>query len=258
MPVSQRKARLLRRLAVNRSRARAGRVPVEGVRAVREALEAGASTSFAVVSPRLASLEDGRVLARLLTDRLGDAVYDVTDAEMAEFADTDHPQGVLLVCAEPTVELESALEGATRVLLLDAVQDPGNVGTLVRSAVAFSFDLVVALDGTADPWSAKAVRASAGMVFRVPVARASVREAVAALTAAGLPVFVASAEGTAAVEPRGDGFALALGNEAAGVRARLREVAAATVAVPMPGPAESLNVGIAGSILMSHLSRSDR
>ena len=253
MGLSQRRSRLLRRLAVNRSRAREGLVPVEGIRAVAEALAADASIHFAVVSPRLEGTEEGRALRERLEVRPGVDVVEISDDEMTEHADTQHPQGVLLVCSEPEVDAATALRGSRRALVLDAVRDPGNVGTLVRSAVAFSFDPVLVLDGTADPWSAKAVRASAGTVFHASVARLSADEAVEALAAEGLPIFAASAEGVAGVEPP-ERVAVAVGNEGAGVRQSLRDAAAAVVAVPMSGPAESLNVGIAGSILMSDFS----
>ncbi|MDX1493761.1 MAG: RNA methyltransferase [Longimicrobiales bacterium] len=259
MPLSQRRHKLHKRLAVNKMRAREGLVLVEGVRAVSEALDAGARPSFAVVSPRLDSSEEGRGLRA----RLPGNTLDVSDAEMAEVADTEHPQGVVLVCHEPDDRLPEALSaaqaaGTPRVLVLDAIQDPGNVGTLVRSAVAFAFHLVVALDGTTDPWGSKAVRAAAGTSFRLPVIRASTEDAIEALSRASLHILVASAEGSAGVQASSEGFALVLGNEGSGVRERIREVATETVAVAMAGPAESLNVGIAGSILMSDFTRKDR
>lgn len=259
MPLSQRRLKLLKRLAINKMRAREGLVLVEGVRAVSEVLDAGASVSFGLASPRLDTSEEGRELrGRLPTDTL-----DISDAEMATVADTEHPQGVALVCHEPGDGLAETLSaavaaGSPRVLVLDAIQDPGNVGTLIRSAVAFSFHLVVALDGTTDPWGSKAVRAAAGTSFRLPVIRASADEAVEAFADEGLPILVASTEGSAGVEIPAGGFALVLGNEGAGVRHGLRAAAAETVAVAMSGPAESLNVGIAGSILMSDFTRKDR
>lgn len=236
---------------------------VEGVRASGEALAGGAVVSFAVVSPGVDATEGGRELRERLERRGGQAfggfdVLTVTDAEMTDIADTEHPQGVVLVCDEPVVELGGALTPGARVLVLDSVQDPGNVGTLVRSAVAFAFDAVLALDGTADAWGAKAVRASAGTVFRIALVRCDAEDALAALTSAGLPILVASAEGSAAVDAPREGFALVVGNEGAGVRAVLDDAADATVAVPMTGPAESLNVGIAGSILMSDFTRANR
>lgn len=251
MPLSQRRSKLLKRLHTNKLRAREGLVLVEGIRSVSEALDAGAPTSFAVVSPRLESTETGRTLLR----RLGGDVVDVSDAEMMEVADTEHPQGVLLVIEEPHAELADSVGPGRRILVLDALQDPGNVGTLVRSALAFSFDAVVALDGTADPWGSKAVRATAGTIFHLDVVRATAEEFLLACSAAGLPILAASAEGSAGVEVPTGGLALVIGNEGAGVRPEIRAAADAIVAVAMSGPAESLNAGIAGSILMSEFTR---
>ncbi|NNF14381.1 MAG: RNA methyltransferase [Gemmatimonadetes bacterium] len=251
MPLSQRRSKLLKRLHTNKLRAREGLVLVEGIRSVSEALEAGASTSFAVVSPRLESTDSGRALL----SRLNGDVVDVSDAEMVELADTEHPQGVLLVVQEPHVELADAVRTERRILVLDALQDPGNVGTLVRSAVAFSFETVVALDGTTDPWGSKAVRATAGTIFHLDVVRATAGELLQACRAAGLPILAASAEGSAGVEAPTGGLALIIGNEGAGVRPDVRAAADAMVAVVMAGPVESLNAGIAGSILMSEFTR---
>lgn len=255
MPLSQRRAKLLKRLHTNKLRAREGLVLVEGVRAVSDALQAGASASFAVVSPRLDSAASGRALVRSLRTVVEDDVLEVSDSEMAGLADTEQPQGVLLVAREPEAILSEAVVPGRRVLVLDAVQDPGNVGTLVRSAVAFSFDAVVALDGTTDPWGSKAVRAAAGTIFHLPVVRARADELVAACRDAGLPLLAASAEGSVGVETPSDGFALVIGNEGAGVREEVLIAADAVVAVAMAGPAESLNAGIAGSILMSDFTR---
>lgn len=250
MALSQRRARIVGRLKVRKTREREGLVLVEGVRASTEALIAGASVSFAVTSAKLETTEAGAELQRLLA---GHDVESVDDREVGALADTRSPQGVLLVCREPVITL-TELAGR-RFLVLDAIQDPGNLGTLIRSANAFGLDGVVCLDGTADPWGAKAVRASAGLVFRPTVALGSVEDTLARLGELGVPVLVADATGVDAEGLRGaERFALVVGNEGAGVRTELRDAASASVAVRMTGPAESLNVGIAGSILMHTLS----
>jgi TrmH family RNA methyltransferase len=252
MELSQRRERLLGRLRQRKSRVKERRVLVEGVRAVAEALNAEAALAFAVLSPRLSS----SVLGADLEERLASAdVVTVSDEELEDLADTDRPQGVLAVFEEPGHRL-SELPSRGRVLLLDAVQDPGNVGTLVRSAVAFGLDAVLCLDGTVDPWSTKAVRGSAGMVFRLPVIGCGHGEALAVLEEKEIPIRVASGEG-APVVAGAEAFGLVLGNEGAGVREEIRAAARAVVGIPMKGPAESLNVGIAGSILMHALTRED-
>lgn len=254
--LSQRRARLVQRLRTRKTRQRERRVLVEGVRAAGEALDAGAAVDFAVISPRLGSTDEGRALRGRLESQT--EVLGASDEELDALGDTEHPQGVLLVCVEPSVGL-AGLPGRGGVLVLDAVQDPGNVGTLVRSAVAFGMECVVALDGTVDPWIAKAVRASAGMVFRLPVVSAPAQDALGWMRGRELAILVAAGDGVPVGSWRGARsprpFALVLGNEGAGVRPELREAADATIAVEMRGPAESLNVGIAGSILMHELTK---
>jgi TrmH family RNA methyltransferase len=261
MELSQRRGRLVKRLAASKTRAKEGLVLVEGVRAVTQVLDASSTVSFAVTSPRLVATVDGGALAARLARE--DSVFDViqvTDGDLTLLSATDHPQGVLLICEEPEASFEQLLAEAGKLLVLDAVQDPGNVGTLIRSAVAFGMNGVVALDGTGDPFGAKAVRASAGTTFLIPVVRCTAEEAIGGFASIGLPLLVASAEGE--VRRRAltsaKGFALALGNEGAGTREAVRSAAAGTIAVEMTGPVESLNVGIAGSILMHELTRADR
>ena len=126
---SKNKTLLIERLKTRKGRPREGLVLVEGVRCVREALAAEVKVRFAVRSPRLLDTEAGRALAADLSDR-GVSVDEASDDDLERLADTEHPQGVLLVCEEPTRE-PAPLYGppAGPVLLLDAIQDPGNLGT---------------------------------------------------------------------------------------------------------------------------------
>jgi RNA methyltransferase, TrmH family len=251
--MSQRAGRLVRRLRTRRGREKEALVLVEGVRAVATALDAGARVRFAVTAPRLEETPGGSALAARLATGPRD-VRRVSDRELGDLSDTEAPQGVLLVCEEPRVSLDDLRRG--RHLVLDAVQDPGNAGTLVRAAAAFGLDGVVALDGTVDLWGAKAVRASAGLVFRVPVVRCGAVEALERLRTLEVGIWVADADGE---DVSGLGhpsaFALVVGNEGAGIRPEIAASAERAVAVPMRGPAESLNVGIAGSILLYALSQ---
>ena len=252
MSLSQRRERLVARLRTAKTRAREHAVLVEGVRAVSEALDAGVDVDFAVTSPRLLATKAGARLAERLQGR---DVIAADDHELEHLSDTDRPQGVLLVCEEPDARLDRVVRGG-RYLVLDHVQDPGNAGTLVRAAVAFGLAAVVCLDGTVDPWGPKTVRSSAGMIFRIPVVRAGAQEAADRLAAEAVPLFVADAEGGDVGARRGaPSFALVVGNEGAGVRPELLERADVRLGVGMPGPAESLNVAMAGSILLHVLTR---
>ncbi|MEQ8330275.1 MAG: RNA methyltransferase [Longimicrobiales bacterium] len=252
MSVSHRRSRILGRLRKRKAREREGLVLVEGLRAVTEALDAGAEVRFAVTAPALRETPDGSVLlARLLA--LGADVDEVADGELAALSDTEQPQGVLMACAEPAASLDDL--GPGRYLLLDALQDPGNAGTLVRAAVAFGVDGVLALDGTVDLWGAKAVRASAGMAFRTRVIHAPCHAVLDRLAALEVPVLVADASGQDVAGWRpGAAWALAVGNEGSGPRAEVAAASALALRIPMPGSAESLNAGVAGSILLYALT----
>ncbi len=253
--LSKRRTRLLARLGSGRSRARERCVLVEGVRASSEALASGAALRFAVCSPALVRAPWGETLLAKLEAR-GVAPEWVEEREMAAVSATASPQGILLVCEEPasTPEALSPSGGDVRFLAADGVRDPGNLGTLVRTAHAFGLAAAIALDGAADPWGAKAVRASAGSVFRIPVVSASWSE-VRARTS-GVRVIVADAAGRdvadLSVAPP---WMLVVGNEGAGVRATIRRAADARAAVPMSGAADSLNAAVAGGIVLYALTR---
>jgi TrmH family RNA methyltransferase len=250
MNLSQSRARLIDRLGRRKTRARDRAYVAEGVRCVAEVLAARAAIGFAVVSPRLHQVPGGdRLLEQLRV--AGIDTPEVDDETLNRLAGTETPQGVVAVCSEPDVQLTSP----ARVLIADAIQDPGNLGTLIRSASAFDVDAIVTLDGTVDPYNAKVVRSSAGAVARLPILMRS-WDAVQSLVADwGLPLLVAAA-GDDAEAPRPSGtWALVVGNEARGVREPIRDAASASIAIPMPGGIDSLNAGIAGSILMYALTQ---
>jgi RNA methyltransferase, TrmH family len=254
MPLSQERTRLLNRLRTRKSRVREQLVLVEGARACDEALAAGLDVRFALTSARLGATTAGLLLTETIADAQVD-VAEVDDRELDDVSDTQHHQGILLVVAQPVVPLDSVAQGP-KCLVLDGIQDPGNVGTLVRAARAFALDGVIALDGTVDVWGAKAVRASAGAAFTMPMAHAKWDDAKEALTAAGLPLLVADGAGQSVRGWRDrERFALVVGNEGAGVRPEVREHAAGVLSVPMPGTTESLNVGMAGSVLLFELTQ---
>ena len=252
--LSKRRTRMLARLASGRGRVRKGYVLVEGVRAAAEALASGVVVRFVICSRALMRSPAGEAL--LAEVEASGVMPDwVGEREMASVSATASPQGILLVCEEPSLAPETLhVTTDARFLALDGIQDPGNLGTLVRTARAFDLTAVIALDGTVDPWNARVVRASAGSVFRVPVVRVPWTEVGA--WAAGARVIVADAAGqdaaTLSVKPP---WMLVVGNEGAGVRAEIRKAANARAAVPMAGAADSLNAAVAGAIVLYALTR---
>ena len=227
-------------------------VVLEGPRTLSEALAAGIEPSVVVVAesaghaPALRDALDrldARVEVLTLTDRAFDSV-----------APAVSPQPVLALVARPEVELPRSLGCDDLVLVLVGVSDPGNVGTIVRSAEACAARCVI-VSGGADPWAPKAVRASAGSMLRVPVVSGvDAAEALSALRVAGARVVAADAHDgaphDAGVLAASNGpVALVLGSESHGLDPALRELVDRRVRIPMAGDAESLNVAMAATLL---------
>lgn len=252
--LSRAEEKLVRGLMHRKTRQREGLFLIEGVRAVEELLAAGFAPRLALVASSLEDTPRGAVLLAQL-EAVG-AARPVAERRLAALAATDTPQGVVAVAEIPRCELAGLRpdERAT-VLMLDGVQDPGNVGTLIRTAGAFGVLAAVTLPGTVEPWNPKAVRSAAGASFRVPIVPTGLDEVLEWLRARGFVVFAADAGGTRfdAVEPARR-VALAVGNEGAGLSPRVRRAADALLAVPIRGRVESLNVAAAAAILLHHLT----
>ena len=185
-------------------------------------------------------------------DALGLDVTPVASHVLKALADTSSPQGVVAIAAQPTFSLDALDPSATLVLVLAEVGDPGNAGTLVRSAAAAGADAVVFTSGGVDPFAPKTVRSSAGALFATPIARSvALEDAVGTLAERGMKIYLAEAsKGSAASEvDLSQPVAFVVGNEAHGLP-QLDGSSGEFVSIPMPGGTESLNVAVAGSILL--------
>jgi TrmH family RNA methyltransferase len=229
----------------------------EGVRAVEDLLhESALAVRFAAASSSLGDTPRGQSLAQSILKR-GIDLREVGEAELRELAGTDTPQGILAVAKIPPGGLARIpVDGDPAVVLvLDAVQDPGNFGTLARTAEALGAAGLIALTGTVDPWNPKAVRAAMGSTFRLPVAEAGWEEAGAWLREHGFQTLASAVGGEAVPHPVPRRVALVMGNEGAGISAETRALADVVVGIPLRGRAESLNVAAAGAILLYELLR---
>ena len=158
------------------------------------------------------------------------------------------PQGALFLCKLPQ---KNDFIPKTGMLLLDGIQDPGNLGTILRTADALQVPVAL-LEGCADPYGHKVVRASMGAVFRTPVVQATWEEVKASCQAAGIPVAV-TALSSRAVDIRSAAtqtMAVVIGSEGQGVRREILEQAQAELIIPMDEKCESLNAAIAAAIVM--------
>ena len=243
-------------LARRKERARLGQFLVEGVRSVEAAVAAGAPLVEVLVAVEAA--DEPRVAALLAGAEV--PVHRLPARDLARVSDAQHGQGLVAVARSVTVDLGAdphAFEAAHRIVALDGVQDPGNVGTVIRTAAWFGAEAVLAGAGTADLESPKVVRSAMGGLWDVRLARTDdLSAALVVLRALGFAVQGADLDGVPLVEwaspERG---VLVLGSEAQGlsdaVRARLDARVAISGGEGTSG-VESLNVGVAAGILLHH------
>lgn len=251
--ISKSKARMVRRLTVRRMREREGLALAEGPRVVLEALRSPLEVTWAVVGAEYAdSRESGRRLLASCRER-GVEVLVAPDREVMELASTVQPQPVVACVRVPPPGPRSLDRG--RYLMPMGLRIPGNLGTLIRSAWGFGLDGIVVGPGNVDPWSPKVVRASAGAVFHLPVIagpgvqddRGDARVNLLCADAGAEPL-----GGPGREVPRH--WVLALGSETGGLPEHLVRRARA-ISIPMAAGVDSLNVAVAGSILMYLLTR---
>ena len=232
-------------------------VVIEGRRLVEDALEAGAAVVGLVAAADVASAAEP-VIARALA--LGVPVETLTQQEFDALADTETPSGLMAVVEWAPLALDRLGPPAgpgSLLLVLDAVQDPGNVGTMIRTAHALGAWATIALDGTADVRGPKVLRASMGSAFRHPVAEASWSAFFDFAVRHGIAILLAAQDGEPADRrgrrpPHG---ALVVGSEGHGVRADWSLHPHRRVGVPMRPGAESLNAAMAAGILLYELTR---
>jgi TrmH family RNA methyltransferase len=244
---------LARDLKRRKARERRTLFVAEGARTVEELLRSALPVRGLLVTAAFSETTRGRALLDIASHR-GLPLTEITDKELLSAAETEHPQGVLAVAETPVRSLESiapALAQRGRLLVLDAVQDPGNVGTLIRTGAALGVAAIVALTGTADLWNAKAVRAAAGAHFHVPGVHCTADELVPFLRAHDMPLWGSAAGGTPLDQLTAPNrLAIAFGNEGAGLSPPVRDAAECLVALPMAPGIESLNVAVAAGIIL--------
>jgi TrmH family RNA methyltransferase len=242
---------------LGRHRRRGPLLLVEGHRQLRRALDAGAAVHDVFAAPELFLGDlDAKLVAR--AERRGARVVELAPAAFRSLSGQVRPDGIAAVVERPRSSLSSLRLGpAPLLLVVEAVERPGNLGTIVRTASCAGADAVVVCDGRTDPFHPEAVRGSVGTIFHVPVVETSTREAVAWCVRRGLRVAVASPECERPYfEARLHGaLALVVGSERHGVGSAWRAAAAESLAIPMAGPADSLNVAIAAGIVLFEAGR---
>ena len=232
----------IRKLTASRSlREKTGTYLGDGTKLLEEAARWGADLTCVVFTP-------GTALPPLPP---GVRLVEIPRDVMASVSPMEAPQGALFLARRPDTALPATLSGR-RYLVLEGVQDPGNVGTILRAADAFEADGLILLPGCADPYGPKTVRASMGAAFRRPVWTCALPELLSALRAAGLPLWGAAlredtADARDADLSRG---AVLIGSEGRGLSREALAACDGTVKIPMSQRCESLNAAVAAAVLL--------
>ncbi|HJU74744.1 MAG TPA: RNA methyltransferase [Gemmatimonadaceae bacterium] len=247
---------LARDLRRRRARERQGYFVVEGIRANEELLRARLDIVGVLTAPQLAGTTRGQQLHAALNER-GFERQEVTEREFASAAETESPQGVLAVVRIPARGLSDLTQRSTlRLVVLDAVQDPGNAGTIIRTAAALGATATIALPGTVDVWNAKVVRSAMGAHFHHLTFHTTWDELRTFLAAEGCELWGSDSQGDSLPPSAPAKVALAVGNEGSGLTPALREAAERVVSIPLDAAVESLNVAVATGILLHELRTS--
>ena len=222
----------------------------EGEKMLGEALRSGAKLKTVLVrdgwdSPLVKEAEEQ-----------GASLYSAPDARFKLASEVETPQNVIFSCEQPQWTAD-ALDGAGQVLLLDGLQDPGNLGTILRTAEAFALGAVVLCEGCADPFSPKVVRSTMGAVFRLPCVTLPLAEAAERLRKNGLPLYATALheDSVPLSSVSLSKAAVIIGSEGKGVTEQALRLSDRRVIIPMKGRAESLNAGVAAAIVIYEMTK---
>jgi len=247
-------------LSEKKSRDELGLYLLEGPNIVKEAMEEGGRVRFIFTRAGDESEEIAEILR--IADNQNLAAFELTSDVFAKVTHTDSPQGIAAVFEKRQISHKEFFEkaGNGNIAVLDRLQDPGNVGTILRTAEAFGFTGVVLMKGTADVYQPKIVRAAAGSLLRLPLMFLdSAEEAAQLLTSHGKKIFAAAMNGKTELSKAdlSENAAVIIGNEGNGVCECFMEQAE-TLSIPMEGKTESLNAAIAAATIMYESLRQRR
>ena len=247
-------------LSEKKNRDELGLYLIEGPNIVKEAMEEGGRVRFIFTRAGQQSDEIEEILRKADAQNL--AAYELTGEVFAKVTHTDNPQAIAAVFEKRQINQNEFFEktGSGNIAVLDRLQDPGNVGTILRTAEAFGFSGVILMKGSADVYQPKIVRAAAGSLLRLPLLFLdSADEAAALLKAHGKKIYAAAMDGKTQLPlaELSENAAVVIGNEGNGVcRAFIEQ--AETLSIPMEGKTESLNAAIAAATIMYESLRQRR
>ncbi|MCX7772794.1 MAG: RNA methyltransferase [Clostridia bacterium] len=223
-------------------------VLLEGIRLVSDALESGALVRYFVIAEGFIDR------AQIIIDRYeGTKIFMLPDGLFERVGETQTPQGIMAVVDIPHHSLSEVLAKGRRLMLLESLQDPGNLGTIIRTADACGFDAVLLSKDSVDPFNPKVVRSTMGSLFHLPIiVLDDLYSTIVELKAHGIRLVCAHPrDGLSCWEAHlSDSIAIVIGNEGNGLTEQIIGLADVTVMIPMEGKAESLNASVAASMLL--------
>jgi len=231
---------------------------IEGIRAVEESIISNVDIDYILYSDMLFGVKGGNELfdqIKLLQCR----VYHISDKLFEEITDTESPQGIFASIKFNLCSLEKVLTDKENFfILLDRVQDPGNMGTIIRTADAFGSNGIIVTNGCVDVFNPKTIRSTMGSIFHVPLLYYNeINDAIYDLKNRGIQIMstaLKSSNYCHDVDFKTD-FALVIGNEASGVSEDIINASDSLIKIPMRGKAESLNAAIASAVIMYEVLR---
>jgi TrmH family RNA methyltransferase len=232
-----------KKLLTKKGREKTGLFLIEGFHLVEEALKSHIHIVELIVDERKEIPSSWNV------DNIPMTI--VTEEVMKAISDTETPQGIVALCRQFSYERVDV----KTVLMIDAVQDPGNIGTMIRTADSAGIDAVILGEGCADLYNPKVIRATQGSLFHLPIIKGNLREWIIRLQEENVPIYGTSLQNGEDYRhvPPAESFALLVGNEGSGVHQELLEMTTKNLYIPIYGRAESLNVAVATGILLYHL-----
>jgi TrmH family RNA methyltransferase len=256
MKVSKADLKYFRSLSQKKVRQAEQKFILEGWRALKEVLSSSSTVETVAVLSRYLQDPDYESILRNLGER-GAAIKEVTEVELNQVADTVHAQGVLAVVQQKTCSLESLrFKKSAVVVAADAVSDPGNLGSMIRSSDWFGADAVLLGRGCVELYNEKVVRSTVGSLFHVPIVEGvDLGEAFSALKKQEFSIVAFSGDGKKSYDSleQSARTVYVLGSEAHGVSREVRAVANVVARIPKYGKAESLNVGVACGIVLAQM-----
>lgn len=229
---------------------------IEGTRAVEQCIKSNAKIKHIVYSRDILGSEIDKVL--YLIDEENYETYEISNKLFKEISDTDNPQGIMAIVSFDEFSLGDILKENNFIIVLDRVQDPGNLGTIIRTADAFGANGIIVTNGCVDVYNPKTIRSTMGSIFQIPIVHmGEMREVLEVLKQENTSI-ISSSLNTDKYSYDIDfktSCAIVIGNEAQGISKEVLNLSDQLVKIPMVGEAESLNAAIASGVLMYEVLR---